>query len=162
MKTKIKLSVLAAFLLLVSFSSSYAASADYFLKIEGIDGEAKGKSFDLTENSDGSFTVSGIPAGKYKLLYSAKQGKTGMTKRESSTPEVIEFTCEIKSPRDAASGQASGKRTYKPISISKRIDKGAAGVSLGEITVGDLDGDGKGERSSVKSAGYDLKLNKKV
>lgn len=36
---------------------------------------------------------------------------------------VIAVSHEIISPRDAASGQASGKRQYKPIVITKPVDK---------------------------------------
>lgn len=34
-----------------------------------------------------------------------------------------EFTQEVKSPRDVASGQATGRRQYAPVIIRKRIDK---------------------------------------
>lgn len=34
-----------------------------------------------------------------------------------------QINLEVKSPRDAASGQASGRRQYQPLIIRKRIDK---------------------------------------
>jgi len=37
--------------------------------------------------------------------------------------EVVAFTHEVVSPRDAASGLPTGKRQHKPISITKPIDK---------------------------------------
>ena len=40
----------------------------------------------------------------------------------ATTMDVLSFAQGIVSPRDAASGQASGKRQYKPITIVKRVD----------------------------------------
>jgi type VI secretion system secreted protein Hcp len=39
-----------------------------------------------------------------------------------TTIDVLEFEQGIVSPRDVASGQASGKRQYKPIKIVKQVD----------------------------------------
>jgi type VI secretion system secreted protein Hcp len=39
-----------------------------------------------------------------------------------TTMDVLSFSQGIVSPRDAASGQATGKRQYKPITIVKRVD----------------------------------------
>lgn len=39
-----------------------------------------------------------------------------------TTMDVLEFEQGIVSPRDVASGQASGKRQYKPITIVKQVD----------------------------------------
>ena len=39
-----------------------------------------------------------------------------------TTMDVLKFEQGIVSPRDLASGQASGKRQYKPITIVKRVD----------------------------------------
>jgi type VI secretion system secreted protein Hcp len=36
---------------------------------------------------------------------------------------VIAFEHEVQSPRDVATGQATGKRTHKPFTITKEIDK---------------------------------------
>ncbi len=60
-----------------SVPAAFAASSDYFLKLDGIDGEIA----------------------------------------------VESFSWGVVTPRDAASGQASGKRQYEPIIIRKRIDK---------------------------------------
>jgi type VI secretion system secreted protein Hcp len=56
-------------------------------------------------------TVDGTKQGKFKGE-SLKQGNTDKT-------EVIAYTQEIKSPRDIASGQASGKRQHQPLTIWK-------------------------------------------
>jgi type VI secretion system secreted protein Hcp len=39
-----------------------------------------------------------------------------------TTMDVLKFEQGIVSPRDAGSGQATGKRQYKPITIVKRVD----------------------------------------
>jgi hypothetical protein len=158
-------------------STNALAASDYLLEIEGIKGECKGKKFKMTENSDGSFTVTNIPAGTYKLIAVPAQGV------DPSIPHLsMKFECVV-SPRDAASGQATGKRQHKPFTITKELDKmSPKGTSLGEIVVGDLDGDGSADRSlplrqqdnalegntssksttSERPVGYDLKINKKV
>ena len=61
------------------------------------------------------------------IMVSAKGSKQGQFKGESARAksqdkiEALGFTFEVTSPRDAASGQASGKRTYKPLQIIKPI-----------------------------------------
>jgi type VI secretion system secreted protein Hcp len=61
------------------------------------------------------------------IMVSVNAMKQGQFKGEStrqSTQDKIEasgFSFEITSPRDAASGLASGKRVYKPLTITKEI-----------------------------------------
>jgi type VI secretion system secreted protein Hcp len=61
------------------------------------------------------------------IMVSAKGTKQGQFKgegrREKSKDkiEAVAFFFEVTSPRDAASGQASGKRQYKPLQITKPI-----------------------------------------
>jgi type VI secretion system secreted protein Hcp len=65
-------------------------------------------------------------AATYLRLKGAKSGeiKGGVTaKGFENRIEVISVSHEIISPRDAASGQATGKRQHKPFTITKRIDK---------------------------------------
>jgi type VI secretion system secreted protein Hcp len=45
-----------------------------------------------------------------------EKGKEGLIK-------TISFSHEVTTPRDAATGQASGKRQHKPVTILKEIDK---------------------------------------
>jgi type VI secretion system secreted protein Hcp len=47
---------------------------------------------------------------------------TGGDDGTQTTMNVLEFEQGIVSPRDVASGQASGKRQYKPITIVKQVD----------------------------------------
>lgn len=180
MKTAYFTRIVVALVALFVSSAAFAAS-DYLLELEGIKGECVGKHIKLTENADGSFTAENIPSGTYKIV--AKPNDAGASVRGRTPGTVnINFECVV-SPRDAASGQASGKRDHasgqssgkrergsglatgkrqhKPMTISKRIDKMVPnGVSVGEITVGD-DNDGVTAEGRV-TVGYDLKLNKKV
>lgn len=168
------LGMIAVVLLL---SSKALAASDYLLEIQGVKGECNGKQFTLTENKDGSFTATNIPGGTYKLVYKPKVVVAGSNSVSTSTTFMqakVSLTFEaIISPRDAASGLPTGKRQHKPLTITKELDNmSPPGTTIGEIIVGDLDGDGLAERSRVNStnppenagraAGYDLKLNKKL
>ena len=62
----------------------------------------------------------------YEFYVSIKGDKQGQFKGEGSRAKgqqgwipAIGFSFEVRSPRDAATGQASGKRTYLPITITK-------------------------------------------
>jgi hypothetical protein len=177
--------MLAAIAALLVSSHVFAATSDYLLVIEGIQGECTGKKFELTENADGSFTATNIPGGTYKLVYKAVPATQGGTAKTAvATGEhfkQIKLECVV-SPRDAASGLPTGKRMHKPFIITKELDKSTPLLMLGQIVVGDLDGDGASDRKpgdpipglDVKlgkkgepldgpvRAGYDLKINKKV
>src|SRR5688572_32285068 len=117
-----------AILTAMLFTSQVFAASDYLLHIEGTKGEGKGKTFKLSEQSDGSFTVTNIPAGVYKLICVPAQGvdpsipHQGVAKTtvpyagsladqgelvNASGKRTFNLEC-IVSPRDAASGQASG------------------------------------------------------
>lgn len=190
MKTLLLNRLLAVIATLLITSQVFAAS-DFLLAIEGVKGECKGKHIKLTENADGSFTAENIPGGTYKVVYTAKAGKTGSTKRgdgsvtlafegvvsprDVATGQSSGKRTSVKSPRDAATGQASGKRQHKPITITKEWDASTPTLILGQIVVGDLDGDGidgdpipgldvknASSSSSPVKAGYDLALNKKI
>lgn len=55
---------------------------------------------------------------------------------------VISFEQEITSPRDAASGMATGKRMHKPFIITKELDKASrdasSALSTGKVSMSDL------------------------
>lgn len=179
MKTYIK-SAFVAIIAMVLFASNSFAASDYLLELEGVKGESKGKTLQLNENSDGTFTIENIPAGTYQLVYKAKQGKTGSAKRTGAGggPHVLAFEYEVKAPRDVATGQSSGKRQHGAVTIRKELDKSTPTKAIiGDIIVGDLDGDGTAAQGDPvngvdvklgatakgqKTAGYDLKVAKKV
>ena len=178
MKSLIKQAALMAIITVLMVSKSFAAS-DYLLELDGIKGETKSKKIKLTENSDGSFSAENIPAGTYNVIYKAKQGKTGSTKRGDGSVNIAfegvvsprdpasglpTGKSAVQSPRDPASGQATGKRQHKPFTITKEWDANTPMLIMGQITVGDDDGDGvdaAAKAGGVKT-GYDVKMNKKV
>jgi hypothetical protein len=111
-----------------------------FLEIK----DSKGKIVSRCEVSkDGSFSCPALPAGDYTASLewswgaSNQAGSTGSSAspagrspesqpragRISYEPLTITFGYSVKSPRDAASGQASGKRQHKPFTFVKEIDK---------------------------------------
>jgi type VI secretion system secreted protein Hcp len=74
-------------------------------------------------------TLLGSPAygaEKYYLqIEGVKQGafKGSVKRNRSSWIEVAAFSAGAITPRDASTGQASGKRQHKPISITKEVDE---------------------------------------
>ena len=58
-------------------------------------------------------SINGMKQGQFK----------GESPRQSAQDKVeaLSFSFEVASPRDAATGLASGKRTYKPLQITKQI-----------------------------------------
>lgn len=159
-----------ALLALVVSSQVFAAGADYLLEIEGIKGECVGKHIKLTENADGSFAATDIPSGTYRLIAKPKMGDGSVKPARSSKPAVadmkaatVDFNFEyIVSPRDPASGQASGRRQQNMMAIQKLgVALEPAGVFVSEIVVTKMQDDGASS-SGPRHTGYDLKVNKKV
>jgi type VI secretion system secreted protein Hcp len=62
----------------------------------------------------------------YLKLKGQKQGQfkgSATEKGREDSIVVIAVTHEVSSPRDAASGQAAGKRMHKPLVITKELDR---------------------------------------
>lgn len=176
MKTLIKHAALLAIIAVLMVSKSFAAS-DYLLELDGIKGECKGKHIKLTENADGSFSAENIPPGTYKLKVKGKGlAPAGfvprpmsfnfegiVSPRDVATGQSSGKRSAVEAPRDVATGQSSGKRQHKPFTITKEWDASTPSLILGEITVGDDDNDGVDPTAKgQKTAGYDLKMAKKV
>lgn len=141
MNTSIRLSVKIAIMAIVfcAFTSTSFAAVDMFLEIK----DTKGKVVSRCEvNKDGSFSCPALPAGEYTASVSwswgvsnsnhaggsgtgrvASSSGDGSTNQWPSNVSAIACTYNVKSPRDAASGQASGKRQHKPMVIRKEFDK---------------------------------------
>ena len=100
---------LCAALLLPAVAS---AATDMFLQIKGVKGETR-----VVACPNGACVVTGLAPGKYSVLVCDAQGAV------IPTDIALEYT--VVSPRDAASGQASGKRMHKPITITKEWGRGA-------------------------------------
>jgi type VI secretion system secreted protein Hcp len=64
-------------------------------------------------------------AASYSFLMSAEGAKTGKFKGESNAKgeagkiPAVAFSYSVRSPRDAATGAASGKRQHSPVTITK-------------------------------------------
>ena len=184
MKTAYFSRIVVALVALFVSTGAFAAS-DYLLELEGIKGECVGKHIKLIEQADGSFTAENILPGTYKLVAKPNTDGSGTGKVSISS---FNFTCTV-SPRDAASGQASGKRDvatgqssgkrehasgqatgkrqHKPFNIVKtNVTIPPAGISISEIVVSKVQDDATDDGSSTakagQTAGYDLKLAKKI
>jgi type VI secretion system secreted protein Hcp len=74
-------------------------------------------------------TVTGKKQGKFK-------GETAMVRREDQI-SILAFTMELASPRDPATGQATGKRQYQPVTVTKEwgaaSPQGLAACSTNEV-----------------------------
>ena len=126
-----------------AFASTTFAAIDSYLKIEG-----KGVSR-VVDCSSGACTVSNLAAGDYTVTACTKDGKPLDAKAAASH--------EIKSPRDLATGQASGKRMHKPVTITKEW---SASSPLLKVSVPEQDS--PLELHCTQKAGYDLKKGDKV
>ena len=72
----------------------------------------------------------------YVTIQGKKQGQfkgESLREREKGKIPALRFVYEVKSPRDAATGQASGKRQHSPITITK--EWGAASPQLFQALV---------------------------
>lgn len=126
------------------------------------DGSSKGA-------KSASLDVSATPGGATRRGISSPTGAGA--DREASIPSVSEIVVsyEVKSPRDVATGQSSGKRMHKPFIITKELDKSTpllrTAVSVGTFDVDEDCDDITGAISFKDASGakvtYDLAVGKK-
>lgn len=98
-----KLATIAAALLWTS-GTALAASADYYLKIEGIARPAAGGPVYLKVTSTGDLDGDGLP-------------DTAVIRVDCAAGTLHSAQYQVTGPRDAASGQASGRRAHKPFTM---------------------------------------------
>ena len=127
---------LIAAVLAVTSSAGIAASADYYLKIEGVGRNSVAGPIYLKVVSTGDLDGDGRPdEGVVRL--NCTRGKAG----------AAHFHYNVKSPRDSASGMASGKRTHHPVTFVK--EWGPSTPQLFQARVGyDLKSNTKGRVAS--------------
>jgi hypothetical protein len=89
-----------------------SAAADMYLQIKDAKGEAR-----VVQCAGGACVVDRLAPGQYSVLVCDAQGKV--------IPSAIKLEYTVVSPRDMATGQASGKRMHKPISITMEMGAGA-------------------------------------
>lgn len=92
--------------LLLLSTTAMAASADYYLKIEGVSQEAPQGPIYLKAHSTGDLDGDGRP-------------DTAVIRLNCAAGVIHAAQYQVISPRDSASGQASGKRMHKPFTIVK-------------------------------------------
>ncbi len=93
----------------VMATSAFAASADFYLQIK----DSKGGMQTLSCPS-GVCTAPTLAADSYVLSVVDASGKP-------VSLDNTKYACTVKSPRDAASGLATGKRQHKPMMITKEM-----------------------------------------
>ncbi|MBZ5689419.1 MAG: FG-GAP repeat protein [Acidobacteriia bacterium] len=77
------------------------------------------------------------------------------SQQKSATPSSQQVT----SPRDVATGQASGKRMHKPVTVTsddqalrESPSKASLGKTSGRVAAGDVNGDGKADVAPAASS----------
>ncbi len=89
-------------------TSSFAALNSY-LQLKGSKGATQ-----IVTCPDGACTISGLAADTYSVSVVDGQGKP-------VSLDSVKYSCNVVSPRDAASGLPTGKRLHKPFEISKEM-----------------------------------------
>ena len=102
----ISLSSLALSVLL----SVNAMAADMFIKISDSKGESR-----VITCPNGVCTLNDVASGSYQVQVCDEKG--------NAVSSSASLSQSIKSPRDSASGLATGKRMHKPMTITKSLDK---------------------------------------
>ncbi len=126
-----------------AFASTAFAAIDCYLKIEG-------KGVSRTEHCpNGTCTVSNLAPGDYTVTACTKDGKP----LDSSNTAAL----EIKSPRDVATGQSTGKRQHGEIKITKEWSSSAPTM---KVTVPEQDC--PLILNCTAKPGYDVKKNVKA
>ena len=83
-------------------------------------GQASGKTATSSSNSASSTRVAtGDVNGDGKADVTTVKNSGHATEKDA----VLHSSSSVQSPRDAATGQASGKRQHKPLTVTKEMDK---------------------------------------
>jgi hypothetical protein len=98
------------------------AASDMYLKIDDIKGESQ-----VVGCANGACVVPPLSAGNYRVWIVDAQGTV--------IPSDATLKYAVVGPRDAISGQASGKRMHQALTITKTLGRGMAPGNV--ITVGE-------------------------
>ena len=109
-----KLMVLCVLLLSPAIS---LAATNMYLKIDDVKGESQ-----VVSCANGACVVPPLAAGNYTVLISDAKGTV--------IPSNVSLKYTVLSPRDAMSGQASGKRMHKPLKITMELSRGVAPANV--------------------------------
>lgn len=105
-----KLISVSSLMLSVLFSANVLAAADMFIKISDVKGESR-----VISCPSGMCSLSDVAAGTYQVQVCDEKG--------GAVSSSVSLSQSVVSPRDAASGLATGKRMHKPMTFTKRLDK---------------------------------------
>lgn len=132
-------------------SSSFAALNSY-LQIKGSKGSSQ-----IVSCPSGACVVPSLVTDTYTFSVVDAQGK----------PVTVSdaMSCDIKSPRDSASGLATGKRQHQPISFTKEVSSSSVVVTQDETNLAFTCSSSSStvatpvatDASAAKTATYDLK-----
>lgn len=106
-KLETKLAIIAVALLMPTL-----ASAAMYLKLDTIKGEAR-----VAQCDAGACVFDGVAPGTYSVQVCDKKGQV--------IPSNMGLEYSVVSPRDIRSGQASGKRMHKPLTMTMSMDRSA-------------------------------------
>lgn len=109
MNKHIRLAIGSMLLSALAPLAAFAAS-DMYIKISDIKGESK-----VVHCPGGTCAVSGVAAGAYQVQVCDAKGM--------AVSSSVALSHSVTSPRDAASGLATGRRMHKPMTITKELDK---------------------------------------
>ena len=136
-----------ASVLLVAASAATAASADYYLKIDAV-GRDPGGPIYMKAHSSGDLDGDGL-ADKLVIRMDCAAG----------VMHTAQY--QVTGPRDAASGQASGKRMHKPFKIVK--EWGAATPQLMAMKTGydikKVEGTGARAKTMMEDSWHSISLS---
>ncbi len=81
------------------------------------------------------------------------------SQQKSATPSTAPSSQQVTSPRDVATGQASGKRMHKPLTVTaedqaarESPSKSSLGKTSVRVAAGDVNGDGKADVAPAASS----------
>lgn len=136
-------------------SSSFAALNSY-LQLKGSKGSSQ-----IVNCPNGTCTVPSLVADTYTVTVVDAQGKSAAVDGK--------YECSIVSPRDSASGMATGKRMHKPFIFTKEVSVSSVAIAQDETNLSiactssatATSAPVAPDASTAKTATYDLKAAKK-
>jgi hypothetical protein len=115
--------IASAIVLSACYTSASFAAYDVYLSIKGTKGATQ-----TVQCPSGVCTISSLAADTYSVSMVDASGKP-------ISLDNAKYECTVKSPRDAASGLATGKRMHKPLVITKELDSAVLAVTEPETNL---------------------------
>lgn len=112
-----KLNNIALMFITLLMISSAAISAPLSKATVTLQDSATGKIYTCITDANGKFECKNLPDGKYSITCKNEADMMNWSFGAAA------YQFEVQAPKDRASGQASGKRMHKPLTITKEFDK---------------------------------------